>query len=188
MITIAILLVIGLAVMFLVSTYNGLIALRNNVMNAFKQIDIQLKRRHDLIPNLVNSVKGEMKFEQSTLEKVISARTAAVSAGNSGNLAQMGKAEGELSGALGRLFAVAEAYPDLKAHTNVTSLMEELKSTENKLSFSRQFYNDLVTKFNTQQQVFPTNIFASMLGFSPAELFEIENAQERENVQVDLTI
>lgn len=187
MVIILILLVI-VAAMWFIGTYNGLIKLRNDVKNAFKQIDVQLKRRYDLIPNLVNSVKGEMKFEQETLEKVMKARAAAIDAGKTGNIGQMGAAESQLTGALGKLLAVVEAYPDLKAHQNVSSLMEELKTTENKVAFSRQFYNDLATKFNTKQQVFPTNMISSMLGFSEAELFEIENAEERQNVKVDLTV
>ncbi|MDD4004365.1 MAG: LemA family protein [Elusimicrobiaceae bacterium] len=180
--------VIIVAAFVLIGIYNGLVKLRNDVKNAFKQIDVQLKRRHDLIPNLVNSVKGEMKFEQDTLEKVMKARAAAIDAGKGGSIGQMGAAEGQLTGALGKLLAVVEAYPDLKAHQNVSSLMEELKSTENKVAFSRQFYNDLSTKFNTKQQVFPTNLIAGAMGFTPAELFEIENEAERENVTVDLAV
>ena len=171
-----------------VMQYNALVGLRNNVQNAFRQIDVQLKRRHDLIPNLVNSVKGEMKFEQDTLEKVMKARAAAVSASQAANVADMSKAEGVLGQALGRLLAVVENYPNLKASEAVGKLMEELTHTENQVGFSRQLYNDLVTKFNTKQQVVPTNIIAQIGGFTPAELFEIpqEKAGEREAPAVNL--
>jgi LemA protein len=172
-----------LAVMF-----NSLVALRNQVANAFKQIDVQLKRRYDLIPNLVNSVKGEMQFEKETLERVMQARATALSANAGGNVADMSKKEGELSLALGRLIAVSENYPNLKASDAVRGLMEELVSTENKIAFARQFYNDIVTGFNTSQQVFPNNLVASALGFKPADLFEIPESakQEREAPKVNL--
>ena len=175
---------------WLIFTFNSLIGLRNQVANAFKQIDVQLKRRYDLIPNLVNAVKGEMKFEKETLERVISARAQAVSANAGGNVADMSKKEGELSMALGRLFALAENYPNLKANDAVRSLMEELTSTENKIAFSRQFYNDIVTAFNTKQQVFPNNMIAAMLGFMPGDLFEIpqDSKAEREAPKVDLAV
>ncbi|MCX5783074.1 MAG: LemA family protein [Elusimicrobia bacterium] len=168
--------------LYLIITFNSLIGLRNQTLNAFKQIDIQLKRRHDLIPNLVNSVKGEMQFEKETLEKVISARAMAVSASAGGNVAEISKKEGELSSVLGKLFALSENYPNLKANEAVQKLMEELTHTENSVGFSRQLYNDLVTKFNTAQQVFPTNMIAGMLGFKPSDLFEIpqEKSAERE--------
>ncbi|NLO92177.1 MAG: LemA family protein [Elusimicrobia bacterium] len=183
------LIVLGVLAAWLIFTFNGLIALRNQVQNAFRQIDVQLKRRHDLIPNLVNSVKGEMKFEQDTLEKVIAARGAAVSASAGGKMSEISKKEGELSSALGRLFALSENYPNLKSSDAVRTLMEELSSTENKIAFSRQFYNDLVTGFNTKQQVFPTNMISAMLGFTAAELFELpENSAERENPKVDLSV
>ncbi|MDA8244441.1 MAG: LemA family protein [Elusimicrobia bacterium] len=185
------LLVIVLLVLgaWLVMTFNGLVKLRNQVANAFRQIDVQLKRRHDLIPNLVESVKGEMKFEKETLERVVQARAAAVSAGQGGNMNEILAKEGQLTQALGRLFALSENYPNLKSNDNVRQLMEELTHTENQIGFSRQFYNDVVTKFNTAQQVFPTNLFASLLGFSPSELWELpSDSPERENVKVNLSI
>lgn len=172
-------------VLWVIGKYNGLVTLRNQVANGWKQIDVQLKRRHDLIPNLVNTVKGYMEFEQDTLEKVIKARNAAVSATGVGNIAAK---EGELTGALSRLFALAENYPTLKANENVKQLQEELSSTENKISFARQFYNDIATKFNIAQQVFPANLIAGMFGFQAAELFEVKEAAEREVPAVDLSL
>jgi len=184
-----VLVVLAAVAAWLIFTFNGLIALRNQVRNAFRQIDVQLKRRHDLIPNLVNSVKGEMKFEQDTLEKVISARSSAMAASAGGNVGEISRKEGELSMALGKLFALSENYPNLKASDNVRTLMEELSSTENKIAFSRQLYNDLVTSFNTKQQVFPTNMIAAMLGFQASDLFELpDNSVERENPKVDLAV
>jgi LemA protein len=165
--------IVAAAVLWFIGVYNSLVGLRNQVQNAWKQIDVQLKRRHDLIPNLVNTVRGMMNFEQTTLERVISARAKAVSATT---VAQKGQAEGELTQALGRLFAVAEAYPDFKSNQNALQLQEELTSTENKIGFARQFYNDLVMQFNTAQQVFPANLVASSFGFSPAEFLEIAEA------------
>jgi LemA protein len=165
--------------------YNGLVTLRNQTANGWKQIDVQLKRRHDLIPNLVNTVKGSMEFEQETLQKVIAARGAAVSATG---VADAAAKEGVLSGALGRLFALAENYPSLKSNENVKQLQEELASTENKIGFARQFYNDIATKFNIAQQVFPGNVVARLFGFSPSELFEIKDAGERDVPQVDLSL
>jgi len=186
--TILVVVLLALAA-YLVFTFNGLVKLRNQVANAFRQIDVQLKRRHDLIPNLVESVKGEMKFERETLERVIQARAAAVTAGQGGNMNEILAKEGQLTQALGRLFALSENYPSLKANDSVKKLMEELTHTENQIGFSRQFYNDVVTKFNTEQQVFPTNIFASMLGFSPSSLWELPaDSPERENVKVNLSI
>lgn len=174
---------------WVVLTFNGLVKLRNQVANALRQIDVQLKRRHDLIPNLVESVKGEMKFEKETLENVIKARTAAVSAGQGGSTGEMLAKEGMLTQALGRLFALSENYPNLKANEEVKKLMEELAHTENQIGFARQFYNDVVTKFNTAQQVFPTNMFAAMLGFTASELWELpSDSPERENVKVNLAI
>ncbi|MCR4819863.1 MAG: LemA family protein [Elusimicrobiales bacterium] len=173
---------------WIAAMYNGLVGLRNQVDNAFRQIDVQLKRRHDLIPNLVSAVKGEMKFEQETLQKVMEARAAALGAGKTGDMKDLAAKEGALTAALGRLIAVSENYPQLKANENVSKLMEELTHTENQISFSRQFYNDVTTKFNTKQQVFPTNIFASMFGFSQAQLWELPaDSPERENVKVDLS-
>ena len=181
-----VLLVLGAWVVF---TFNGLVQLRNQVANAFRQIDVQLKRRHDLIPNLVESVKGEMKFEKETLERVIQARGAAVSAGQGGNMNEILAKEGMLTQALGRLMAVSENYPNLKANEAVRTLMEELTHTENQIGFARQLYNDVVTKFNTQQQVFPTNLFAAMLGFSPSVLWELPaDSPDRETPKVNLAV
>jgi LemA protein len=176
------LLVVALWVM---SAYNRLIALKNQVANAWKQIDVQLKRRHDLIPNLVNAVKGAMDFEKSTLEAVIAARNKAVGVAG-GGVAQVAKAEGELTQALGRLFALSENYPQLKATANIQQLQEELTSTENKVGFARQLYNDTATSYNTAQQQFPTNLVAGMAKAAPAELWAIEDAAERAVPNVDL--
>ena len=176
--------VAALLVFWVVGAYNGLIALKNQVANAWKQIDVQLKRRHDLIPNLVNAVKGAMDFEKSTLEAVISARNKAVSAQG---VAATAKAEGELTAALGRLFALTEAYPQLKATTNIQQLQEELASTENKVAFARQLYNDVATQFNTKQAQFPTNLVAGLAGATPAELWQIDNEAERAVPTVDFS-
>ncbi|MCX6144778.1 MAG: LemA family protein [Ignavibacteriales bacterium] len=165
--------------------YNSLITLRNQVTNGWKQIDVQLKRRHDLIPNLVSTVKGQMQFEQETLEKVIQARNSAISAKG---VADSAVKEDVLSSALTKLFALVENYPTLKSNENVKQLQEELTSTENKISFARQFYNDIATKFNTAQQVFPANLVASAFNFKAAELFEIQAAAEREVPAVDLSL
>ena len=170
---------------WIMGAYNSLIALKNRVVNAWKQIDVQLKRRHDLIPNLVNTVKGAMDFERSTLEAVISARNKAVSATGVRATAQ---AEGELTQALGRLFALTENYPDLKSDQNVLQLQEELTSTENKISFARQLYNDTATEYNTKQMQFPTNLVAGLAKASPAELWQIEDAGERAVPTVDLSL
>jgi LemA protein len=175
--------VVVVVALWMVSAYNRLIALKNQVANAWKQIDVQLKRRHDLIPNLVNAVKGAMDFEKSTLEAVIAARNKAVSATG---VAQVAKAEGELTQALGRLFALSENYPQLKATGNIQQLQEELVSTENKVGFSRQLYNDVATSYNTAQQQFPTNLMAGMAQATPAELWQIEDAGERAVPNVDL--
>jgi len=169
--------------LWVVASYNRLVGLKNQTLNGWRQIDVQLKRRHDLIPNLVNAVRGVMDFERDTLTAVMEARAKALTATGPADAAQK---EGQLSGALGRLLAVAENYPALKSNENVKMLQEELSATENKVGFSRQFYNDIATKFNTAQQVFPTNIFANMFGFKPAELFEITDAAEREVPVVDL--
>lgn len=182
MVLLVILVLLGLWVM---SAYNGLIGLKNQTINGWKQIDVQLKRRHDLIPNLVNTVKGAMDFERSTLEAVISARNKAV---NATGVAATAKAEGELTQALGRLFALTEAYPQLKATGNVAQLQEELVSTENKIGFARQFYNDIATQYNTRQMQFPTNLIAGLAKASPAELWEITDAGERDVPKVDLTM
>jgi LemA protein len=176
------LVVVVVVALWIISAYNGLIALKNRVLNAWKQIDVQLKRRHDLIPNLIEAVKGAMSFERQTLEAVIAARAKAMSAQGVRATAQ---AEGELTQALGRLFALAEAYPDLKATGNVGQLQEELTSTENKIAFSRQLYNDEATLYNTRQAQFPTNLVAGLAKATPAELWEIEDAGERAVPKVD---
>jgi len=176
--------VIALLVVWAVGSYNRLVGLRNQVANGWRQIDVQLKRRHDLIPNLVNAVRGSMDFERDTLTAVMEARAKAVSAVGPADAAQK---EGQLTQALGRLFAVAENYPNLKSNDNVKMLQEELSATENKVGFSRQFYNDIATNFNTAQQVFPTNIFAGMFGFKAAELFEVTDVADRAVPTVDLS-
>ena len=173
------------AALWAIWRYNNLVSLKNQVANAWKQIDIQLKRRHDLIPNLVAAVRGEMQFEQDTLEKVISARNSAVSARG---VADSAEKESALTQSLSRLFALAENYPTLKANETVKALMEELTSTENKIGFARQFYNDLATRFNIAQQVFPDSFIAKTFNFQPVELFEITAPAEREVPQVDLNI
>ena len=172
-------------VLWAIGAYNGLISLKNQVVNAWKQIDVQLKRRHDLIPNLVNTVKGAMEFERGTLEAVISARNKAVAAQG---VAATAKAEGELSQALGRLFALSENYPELKSSANVLQLQEELTSTENKIGFARQLYNDVATQYNTRQMQFPASLIAGLAKASPAELWEIEDAAERAVPSVDLSL
>jgi LemA protein len=180
--------VVLLVVIVAIGIYNRLVTLRNRYKNAYSQIDVQLKRRYDLIPNLVEVAKGYIKHERETLEAVIKARNAAYSAGqqaagNPGDSAAMtalGGAEGQLVGALGRLFAVAESYPDLKANQNMLALQEELSSTENKISFARQAYNDSVMEYNTQREVFPSSIISSTFNFQAASPFEIEQAAERE--------
>src|SRR6476661_6254261 len=168
--------VVVVAALWLVSSYNRLVSMRNQALNGWRQIDVQLKRRHDLIPNLVDTVRGAMDFERDTLTAVMDARARALTASGPVDAAQKEQA---LSGALGRLLAVAENYPTLKANENVKMLQEELSTTENQVGFARQFYNDIVTRYNTAQQVFPTNLFAASLGFTPAELFEITSAVER---------
>lgn len=182
---IIILVVLVLLVIWVIAKYNSLITLRNQVNNGWKQIDVQLKRRHDLIPNLVETVKGYMQFEQDTLRQVVEARNAAVSAKG---VADSAVKEGELTAALSRLFALVENYPNLKSNENVKQLQEELTSTENKVSFARQFYNDIATQFNIAQQVFPGNIIAGMFSFKTAELFEVTVAAEREVPKVDLSL
>jgi len=181
---IILLVVLVVLALWVVGAYNSLIGLKNQVANAWKQIDVQLKRRHDLIPNLVNTVKGAMDFERSTLEAVIAARNKAVSATG---VAQTAKAEGELTQALGRLFALTEAYPDLKATGNVAQLQEELTSTENKIGFARQLYNDVATQYNTRQATFPTMLVAGLAKASPAELWQITDDTERAVPTVDLS-
>ena len=176
--------IIALLVVWAIGSYNRLVGLRNQAANGWRQIDVQLKRRHDLIPNLVNAVRGSMDFERDTLTAVMEARAKALSATGPADAAQK---EGQLTQALGRLFAVAENYPTLKSNDNVKMLQEELSATENKVGFARQFYNDIATKFNTAQQVFPTNIFAGMFGFKPAELFEVTDVADRAVPTVDLS-
>lgn len=184
--------IIVLVALFVIAQYNGLVRGRNGYKNAFAQIDVQLKRRHDLIPNLVETAKGYMKHERETLEAVIAARQGAESArsaaaanpGDPAAMKNLAQAEGGLGGTLGRLFALSEAYPDLKANQNMMQLTEELTSTENRISFARQAFNDAVLKFNNMRETFPTNIIAGMFNFAVAESFEITNTAEREAVKV----
>jgi LemA protein len=180
-ILIVIIVVIGL---FFVSIYNSLVKLRNQVKNAWAQIDVQLKRRHDLIPNLIETVKGYMTHERDTLENITKARSQAVHAEGVGDKA---KAEGELTSALGKFNLVVENYPDLKANQNFLSLQEELTSTENKISFSRQNYNDQVLFYNNKIQMFPSNIVAGMFKFNEEEFFEIEDEKEKEVPKVSFS-
>jgi LemA protein len=184
-----------LLALFAIGEYNGLVTLRNRFKNAFAQIDVQLKRRYDLIPNLVETAKGYMKHESGTLEAVTQARNLAQTAGtraasNPGDpqsMKDLAGAEAGLTGALGRLLAVAEAYPELKANQNMMQLTEELTSTENKVAFARQAYNDSVMAYNTKREVFPTNIVAGIFQFGPAELFQIENAEEKQAPKVSFS-
>jgi LemA protein len=168
---IVIIVIVVIIAVFLGGTYNGLVNARNVVKNAWAQIDVQLKRRYDLIPNLVETVKGYKNFERETLEAVTKARTAAQTASTSGDMAARSAAEGELTGALSRLMVVVEKYPDLKANQNFLALQEELTSTENKISFSRQAYNDVVLGYNNKTQQFPSNIVAGMFNFSKEQAF-----------------
>lgn len=193
LITLLVLLGLGLLmVLMLVGTYNRLVTLRNRFKNAWAQIDVQLKRRYDLIPNLVETAKAYLKHERSTLEAVIAARNAAASANtrvaadptNPEAMKALVAAEGTLAGTLGRLFALAEAYPDLKANQTMAQLMEELTSTENKVAFARQAYNDSVMAYNTQREVFPSNLVAGLFNFGPAELFEVSKPEQREAPKV----
>jgi len=193
------LIVIGGIVLFLIvlviAIYNGLVALRNRVKNAWAQIDVQLKRRYDLIPNLVETAKGYMQHERETLEAVTSARNQAMAAAKAvsanptdgGAVRSLGGAEGALRGALGNLTVAMEAYPDLKASANMMQVQEELTSTENKVAFSRQAYNDSVMVYNTKRESFPSNIIAGMFNFSEASSFEIEDAAEKEAPKVQFT-
>jgi LemA protein len=180
-----------IVVVWMIAAYNGLISLKNQTVNAFKQIDVQLKRRHDLIPNLVNAVKGAMDFEKSTLEAVIQARNQAVKVNAAGtgpqDMKQISQAENALSGALSRLLVTVERYPELKATGNVGQLQEELTSTENRIAFARQLYNDTATQYNTKQQQFPTTLVAGLAHAERADLWEIEDQAERAVPQVDLT-
>ena len=180
---------------FFVSIYNRLVGGRNAYKNAFAQIDVQLTRRHDLIPNLVETAKGYIKHERETLEAVIAARNSAVSGlkraaanpGDPASVQQLAGAEAQLNGALSRLFAVAEAYPDLKANQNMMQLSEELTSTENKVAFARQAFNDAVMNYNNAREVFPNSIVAGMFMFTPAQLLEIESPEKRAVPQVKFT-
>jgi LemA protein len=184
-----------LVALFAIGVYNRLVALRNRYTNSFSQIDVQLKRRHDLIPNLVETVKGYMAHEKGTLEAVIQARNQAIRAtqtaanrpGEPEAMATLAGAEGQLNGALGRLFAVAEAYPDLKANQNMIALQEELSSTENKVAFARQAYNDAVMRYNTRRETFPDAIVANFFRFTEAKLFQVESEKEREAPRVSLS-
>src|SRR3954471_11850800 len=179
-------------VVFIIGGYNSLVTLRNRYKNAYSQIDVQLKRRYDLIPNLVETAKGYLSHERGTLEAVITARNAAASAntkaaqnpGDTSAMKELSGAETALSGAMGRLFALAEAYPDLKANTTMLSLMEELTSTENKVSFARQAYNDSVMAYNARREVFPTNRIAGPFNFGPAELFVIDKPEQKDAPKV----
>jgi len=175
------LIIIVLIGAFLVSLFNSLVGLRNRVKNAWAQIDVQLKRRHDLIPNLVETVKGYVSHERETLESVTNARTRAMGAGTVGDKS---KAEADLSGALGRLMVVVENYPTLKANENFLALQEELTSTENKIAFARQSYNDAVLFFNNKIQMFPSNLIATMFNFAASEFFLVEDASEKAAPQV----
>jgi LemA protein len=187
--------VLVLLALVVIGVYNRLIALRNRYLNAFSQIDVQLKRRHDLIPSLVETVRGYMAHEKGTLEAVVQARNQAVRAiqaaaarpGDPAAMASLGGAEGQLNGALGRLLAIAEAYPDLKANQNMSMLQEELSSTENKVAFARQAYNDAVMRYNTRRETFPDALVANFFGFTEARLFEIESEKEREAPKVSFT-
>ncbi len=192
---ILVLALLGLAVVFAlwdIGGYNSLVALRNRFKNAFAQIDVQLKRRYDLIPNLVETAKGYLKHERETLEAVIAARNTAYAASkaaaanpaDAGAVKNLLGAESGLAGALSRLMVVSEAYPDLKANQNMMQLTEELTSTENKISFARQAYNDAVTVYNTKRETFPTNLLAGLFNFAEAQLFQVDNAAERQAPQV----
>lgn len=190
-----ILAVIVVLAMIVIGLYNGLVALRNRFKNAYAQIDVQLKRRYDLIPNLIEAVKGYMNHEKGTLEAVIEARNSAFSAskaaadnpGDPSAMQKLGQAEGQLNGALGRLFALSEAYPDLKANQNMLALQEELVSTENKVGFARQAYNDAVMHYNTSRESFPNIIVANFLNFGEAKLFEVETEKERQAPRVSFS-
>ena len=189
---IVIIAIIVMAVMAVAGPYNALVTLRQRYKNAFAQIDVQLKRRYDLIPNLVETAKGYMKHERETLEAVIAARNQAITAtrtavsdpGGEESMASFNRAEGNLGGAMRRMMLLVENYPDLKASQNMLALQEELASTENKVSFARQSYNDAVTAYNTKREVFPTNLVARFFNFGPAVLFEVTYAVEREAPKV----
>lgn len=192
MLTWVVLILLVLALLWAVKAYNALIQLKGDTLNAWKQIDVQLKRRHDLIPNLVESVKGAMEFERDTLEAVIQARNQAVKiqagAGPTGGVHQLAAAEAALSSALSRLNVVVERYPDLKATGNVAQLQEELTSTENRVAFARQLYNDTATTYNVRQRQFPWNLIAGFARAEAVELWEIVDERERELPKVDLSM
>ena len=177
-----ILIIAILIIFYVILMYNGLVTLKQRVKNAWSQIDVQLQRRFDLIPNLVETVKGYMEHENNVLTKVTELRT---SWANASSVKEKSDLDNELSGALKTIMAVSENYPDLKANQNFSQIQEELQNTENKIAFSRQFYNDVVTKYNTKLQVIPSNIIASIAKFTPEELFETENEEARKNVKVD---
>lgn len=177
-----VLIIIVLLVLYVISIYNSLVGLRQKVKNGWSQIDVQLQRRFDLIPNLVETVKGYMTHESDVLTKVAELRT---SWANASTVSEKSKIDGELSGALKTIMAVAESYPDLKANSNFAQLQDELQNTEDKIAFSRQFYNDIATKYNTKLQVVPSNVIASMFHFEPEQLFEAESNEARKNVKVD---
>ena len=185
--------VVVILAFYVIGQYNGLVKLRNRFRNAFAQIDVQLKRRHDLIPNLVETAKAYLSHEKDTLEAVIKARNAAESAregldpGNAAGMEKLMAAEGGLGSVMGRLFALSEGYPDLKANENMKQLSEELTSTENKVAYARQGYNDSVMVYNTKREVFPSNIIAGMFNFNAAVLFEVSDESEREVVKVDFS-
>src|SRR6201990_3180941 len=184
MAVVVLLVVVALIAVWAIAAYNRLVSMRNQARNGWRQIDVQLKRRHDLIPNLVSAVRGSMDFERDTLTAVMEARSKALTATGPPDAAQK---EGQLTQALGRLLAVAENYPTLKSNDNVKMLQEELSGTENKVGFARQFYNDIATSYNTAQQTFPSNLFAAGFGFKPAELFEITTPADRDVPVVDLS-
>jgi LemA protein len=189
------LIVVAVVVFYFVGIYNGMVTARNGYKNAFAQIDVQLTRRYDLIPNLVETVKGYMKHERETLEAVIQARNSAVSGlsaakanpGDPAAMQQLSGAENVLTQTMGRLFALSEAYPDLKANQNMMQLTEELTSTENKVAFARQAFNDSVMEYNNRREVFPSSVVANMFAFQPAQLLEIESPVKREAVKVSFT-
>jgi len=176
--------VVALIALWWIATYNGLVSRRNETKNAWSQIDVQLKRRYDLIPNLVETAKGYMKHERETLEAVTRARQTCVDLQNAGNIGELAKAEGALTQSLRGFYAVAEGYPDLKANQNMLSLQEELTSTENRVGFARQAYNDAAMRLNNAVEQFPASVVAGMGGFKQAEFFEVEATEERKAVKV----
>ena len=184
MVALVVILIVVLLIAWIIGVYNGLIQSRNKVKNAWSQIDVQLQRRFDLIPNLVESVKGYMEHEKSVLEKVTELRT---SWANAGTISEKAELDNQLSGALKTIMSVSENYPELKANQNFSELQEELRSTENKISYARQFYNDSVTMYNTKLEVVPTNLIASMFAFKPEELFKTDSEEARQNVKVDFS-